>query len=181
MMKSIQMKLTLTLLVIFLVALSALGGFNYWKARAIVTEFVARDMQKAAENSAGDVGDWLDARKAEISIMAVAPVVQAGNPEAIVPFLANATKSSKDYDGINYRIETKSPLVFRVLFTVLALWGVAFMGHYLFSGWSSQKEYAQKKSAKEAMLAAEQLKGVAPQAARSSPPRRRRLRCCRRS
>jgi len=70
-----------------------------------------------------------------------------------------------DFDGISYRVETKSPLVFRVLFTVLVVWGVAFMGHYLFGGWSSQGEYAQKKSAKEAMLAAQQLKGVAPEAA----------------
>lgn len=70
-----------------------------------------------------------------------------------------------DYDGISYREETKSPLVFRILFTVLVVWGIAFMGHYLFGGWSSQGEYAQKKSAKEAMLAAEQLKGVAPAAA----------------
>ena len=76
---------------------------------------------------------------------------------------------NKDYDGIHYRVETKSPLVFRALFTVLLLWGVAFMGHYLFSGWSSQKEYAEKKSAKEAMLAAVQLKGIAPAAAVAIP------------
>jgi len=79
----------------------------------------------------------------------------------------------KDYDGINYRIETKSPLVFRTLFTVLVLWGVAFMGHFLFSGWSSQKEYAQKKSAKQAQLAAQQLKGVAPEAAVPIPGARK--------
>ena len=77
---------------------------------------------------------------------------------------------NKDYDGIHYRIEKKSPLVFRILFTVLVIWGVAFMGHYLFGGWSSQGEYAQKKSAKEALLAAEQLKGVAPAAAVPIPP-----------
>ena len=76
---------------------------------------------------------------------------------------------NKDYDGIHYRAETKSPLVFRILFTGLIVWGVAFMGHYLFGGWSSQGEYAQKKSAKEAMLAAQQLKGVAPAAAVAIP------------
>ena len=75
----------------------------------------------------------------------------------------------KDYDGIHYRKETKTPLVFRILFTVLVVWGVAFMGHYLFGGWSSHAEYAQKKSAKEAQLAAQQLKGVAPEAAVAIP------------
>lgn len=45
-----------------------------------------------------------------------------------------------DYDGITYREEQQSPGVFRILFTVLMVWGVAFMGYYLFSGWSSQAE-----------------------------------------
>lgn len=69
------------------------------------------------------------------------------------------SEENKDYDGIKYRVENKSPLVFRVLFAVLIVWAVAFMGHYLFGGWSSQGEYAQKKQAKEAILAAVQLKG----------------------
>ena len=45
-----------------------------------------------------------------------------------------------DYDGIKYREEKSSPGIFRILFAVLVIWGVAFMGHYLFSGWSSQSE-----------------------------------------
>lgn len=45
-----------------------------------------------------------------------------------------------EYDGIKYREETCSPSVFRILFTVLAVWGVIYMGYYLFSGWSSQSE-----------------------------------------
>jgi cytochrome c oxidase cbb3-type subunit 3 len=45
-----------------------------------------------------------------------------------------------DYDGIRYREEKSSPGVFRLLFTALAVWGVIYMGYYLFSGWSSQSE-----------------------------------------
>jgi cytochrome c oxidase cbb3-type subunit 3 len=45
-----------------------------------------------------------------------------------------------DYDGIKYRAEKSSPGVFRALFTLLAVWGVLYMGYYLFSGWSSQSE-----------------------------------------
>ncbi len=45
-----------------------------------------------------------------------------------------------DYDGIKYREEKSSPGIFRVLFAVLAVWGVLYMGHYLFSGWSSRAE-----------------------------------------
>ncbi|GFO67113.1 hypothetical protein GMLC_06920 [Geomonas limicola] len=71
----------------------------------------------------------------------------------------------KDYDGITYNAQDKPPLVFKLLFAGLVIWGISFMGHYLFGGWTSQGEYAQKKSAKEAMLKAQQLKDVAPQAA----------------
>ena len=68
---------------------------------------------------------------------------------------------NKEYDGIRYRAETKSPLVFRVLFGVLALWAFGFMGHYLTSGWSSQAEYQGLKAAKEARLAAGKPAGEA--------------------
>jgi len=45
-----------------------------------------------------------------------------------------------DYDGIKYREEKSSPGAFRILLTVLVVWGVVFMGYYLFNGWSSQTE-----------------------------------------
>ena len=56
---------------------------------------------------------------------------------------------NKDYDGIRYREETRSPAVFRILLAVLVIWGVCFMAYYLFSGWSSEAEFAQKKLAKQ--------------------------------
>ena len=61
---------------------------------------------------------------------------------------------NNDYDGIRYRAETKSPAVFRILLTVLIIWGVSYMGYYLFSGWSSEAEFAQSKKAKQDKLAA---------------------------
>jgi cytochrome c oxidase cbb3-type subunit III len=66
---------------------------------------------------------------------------------------------NKDYDGIKYRQADKPPLVFKILFTVLVVWGVAFMGHYLFGGWSSIAEYEGIKKAKEVRLATQNLKG----------------------
>jgi cytochrome c oxidase cbb3-type subunit 3 len=56
---------------------------------------------------------------------------------------------NKDFDGIKYRVETKSPAVFRILLSVLVIWGVCFMAYYLFNGWSSEAEFAQKKQAKQ--------------------------------
>lgn len=45
-----------------------------------------------------------------------------------------------EYDGITYREEKSSPGIFRILFVVLVIWGVIYMGYYLFSGWSSQAD-----------------------------------------
>jgi cytochrome c oxidase cbb3-type subunit III len=50
------------------------------------------------------------------------------------------SEEQHDYDGIKYRDEKSSPRIFRILFTVLVVWAVLFMGYYLFSGWSSQTE-----------------------------------------
>jgi cytochrome c oxidase cbb3-type subunit 3 len=54
-----------------------------------------------------------------------------------------------DYDGIKYRKETSSPGIFRILLTVLVIWGIGFMGYYLFSGWSSQSEVDEIKKARD--------------------------------
>lgn len=54
-----------------------------------------------------------------------------------------------DYDGIKYREEKKSPALFRGFFTILIVWAVAFMGYYLFGGWSSQTEADMAKAARD--------------------------------
>ncbi|MDD2271720.1 MAG: c-type cytochrome [Desulfuromonadaceae bacterium] len=60
-----------------------------------------------------------------------------------------------EYDGITYRKEKSSPGIFRILFAVLVVWAVIFMGYYLFSGWSSQSEAdAVKKERDSRKLAA---------------------------
>ena len=101
-MKSIQTKLTVVILLIFLLALSALGGLNYWKASAIVTDSIREDLTKSVRNSAGDISDWLEARKAELSIIAMTPEVLGGNNDAIYPFLVSIVNSHKVYDSVGY-------------------------------------------------------------------------------
>jgi methyl-accepting chemotaxis protein len=105
-MKSIQTKLTVTILIIFLMALGALGSLNYWKARSIITESVTDDMSKLAINSAGDVGAWLETRKLELTMIAAAPMVQNGNLDDIFPFLVNAVKMNSIYISLGYTLPT---------------------------------------------------------------------------
>lgn len=101
-MKSLQTKLTITILVIVLIALSSLGALNYWKAREIVTENITSNMAETAVNAADGVGSWLEARRAELAVMAVAPVVRNGDPAAIMPFLASVAKENKAYNLIGF-------------------------------------------------------------------------------
>lgn len=52
-----------------------------------------------------------------------------------------------DFDGIVENRATKPPAYFTILFYGLILWGVAFSGYYLLSGWSSSEEFRQKMEA----------------------------------
>lgn len=61
---------------------------------------------------------------------------------------------NKDFDGIKYRGETPPPTIFNILFYGLVTFGVLFMGYYLFSGWSSEEEFAQRKKAQELAIKA---------------------------
>jgi len=101
-MKSIQAKLTVTILAIFLVAMSILGGINYWKARTIVTEEITRNMGELAVNSAASVGDWLEKGIFQLEGIATAPVIQSGKLEDIGPFLAQAKKSTTRFSTVGY-------------------------------------------------------------------------------
>jgi cytochrome c oxidase cbb3-type subunit III len=66
---------------------------------------------------------------------------------------------NKEYDGIRYNPQDSPPLIFNLLYYGLWVWGLCFMGYFLFSGWSSHGEYAAVKRAKEARLATEKLEG----------------------
>ncbi len=101
-MTSLQTKLTVIILAIFLVSLGALGGLNYWQANRMLTEAIFDGLQERAVAEGGNVGDWLESRLNEIAMMAVAPIVQGGDRNAIMPFLINAAKANKAYDTIGY-------------------------------------------------------------------------------
>jgi methyl-accepting chemotaxis protein len=101
-MKSIQTKLMICILAIVFVALSALGGLNYWKARNIITDTLTKQMVNEAQNSADDIGSWLEARKMQVIMLAKMPTILSGDKEAIIPFVVAAAKADKSYFNIGY-------------------------------------------------------------------------------
>ncbi len=101
-MKSLQTKLTAVVLTIVVIALGALGALSYWQANNMLTESIFESLKTRAVNEGKNVGDWLESRQNEITMLASAPVVLAGDRAAIMPFLVNAAKANKAYDTIGY-------------------------------------------------------------------------------
>ena len=99
-MKSIQTKLTVVILIIFFIALSVMGGLNFFKAREIVTDNLAREMSNEANNAAEDVGVWLESRIAQLTMLAATPTMERGNLAEIIPFMEAARKSDKAYESM---------------------------------------------------------------------------------
>ena len=99
-MKSIQTKLTVVILIIFFIALSVLGGLNFFKAREIVTDNLAREMGNEANNAAEDVGVWLESRIAQLTMLAATPTIGRGNLAEIIPFMEAARQSDKAYESM---------------------------------------------------------------------------------
>ena len=100
--KSIQTKLTVTILTIFLVAMSVLGGLNYWKAREIIVETTTSNIEKIAVSAADDIANWLKISQSELVGMSLTPVVQNGNSEDIVPFLAGIMKENTHFGSLGF-------------------------------------------------------------------------------
>lgn len=101
-MKSIGVKLMVTILTIFLLALAVLGGLNYWKARQLLSDSISESLITQAESSSEEVSLWMEGRKSELVMMANSPVILSGNLDAIIPFITAAAKTNKAYDGISY-------------------------------------------------------------------------------
>lgn len=101
-MKSIQTKLTVTILIIFIIAMGSLGGLNYWKARQIISDTLVKEIATLATVSANDVNDWLEGRKHEVAGVALAPVLRTGTSETIGSFLMQAAKSNSRYETFGY-------------------------------------------------------------------------------
>ena len=100
--KSIQTKLTVTILIIFVISMATLGGLNYWKARQIVSEDITQNLKMAAADSAEEIGDWLRTCELELSGIAMAPVVRNGKMEEIRPYLSFLLKEHGRYANYGY-------------------------------------------------------------------------------
>jgi cytochrome c oxidase cbb3-type subunit 3 len=75
--------------------------------------------------------------------------------------------ATRDFDGITDDRAQGIPWYFTALFYGLVIWGVAYMGYCLFSGWTQEGEFAEKMATYEATHRQE---SAAPAAATAAPP-----------
>lgn len=59
------------------------------------------------------------------------------------------SEQNAPFDGIK-ESGKKPPAYFNILYYGLIIWGIIFMGYYLFSGWSSHGEFQEKMQAHQA-------------------------------
>jgi methyl-accepting chemotaxis protein len=101
-MRSIQTKLTVSILFIFFGALVTLGGLNYWKARDLVYNATVNEIKTLAATAANDVNDWVDAHRLEVAALALSPVLKTGDKNQILPYLAASVKANGRYAAFGY-------------------------------------------------------------------------------
>lgn len=64
----------------------------------------------------------------------------------------NAEQSHDYTDGIKENTANPPPRYFMVLLYSLIIWAIFFSGHYLFTGWSSTGEFAEKMAAHQSRV-----------------------------
>ncbi|MBP2651689.1 MAG: mcpA 6 [Firmicutes bacterium] len=101
-MKSIQTKLIVVILGIFLVAMVILGGLNYWWARNIIVGDISTNMSGEAANAADSVASWLKIQQSELTGLTMASAIQGGNSADIGKFLAGVKRESNSFEVLDY-------------------------------------------------------------------------------
>jgi len=99
-MKSIKTKLALVVIILVTIALSVLGGLNYWQAEKMLVQDVENEIASVAQNRGGEIGMWLDKSKTELATIARSPVMISGNQEAMASYVAAEMKNNKMYENL---------------------------------------------------------------------------------
>lgn len=97
-MKSIKTKLMITIFAVLIVGLGGLSVLNYTKTKEILIANVEQSIRYNAGSSAREVSLWLDARKAEIAVLAGTEVITDGKKEAYISYLNAELQRNKSYE-----------------------------------------------------------------------------------
>jgi len=99
-MNSIKTKLALIVISLVTIALSILGGLNYWQAEKILVQDVENEIASVAQNRGGEIGMWLDKSKTELVTIARSPIMMSGNQETMASYIDTEMKNNKIYENL---------------------------------------------------------------------------------
>lgn len=97
-MKSVRTKLIITAVFFLVMGTGVLSGVSYLKTKEMLTANLEQSITAIAQSSGRETGMWLDARKAEIAVMASTPLVLSGRQIDIMTYLNEEIKRNKSYE-----------------------------------------------------------------------------------
>ncbi|HWR31595.1 MAG TPA: methyl-accepting chemotaxis protein [Negativicutes bacterium] len=96
-MSSIRNQLVLFVAVLLVLAVSTASGANYYMLRQDLMAETSDRLKNEAAIRAGDLGQWLETRVAEVGMLANSPLVVENNKERVIPYLAAEIKRNPSY------------------------------------------------------------------------------------
>jgi len=101
--KSLRLKLTIIMILLFVISLCTLAGLNYWQAHKLIQKNIETQLVETAQASAIKIGSTLSTSRTELTTMARSPILSSGNLNAIQSYLYAETSNNKDlYEAISW-------------------------------------------------------------------------------
>jgi len=97
-MKSIRTKLIVTVIFFLAVGIGGLSLVSFFKTKQLLTTNLEQTVLSSAQSYSRETGLWMDARKAEISMLANSRLVIGGGRESATSYLNDEAKRTKMYE-----------------------------------------------------------------------------------
>ncbi|MBP2642853.1 MAG: mcpA 1 [Firmicutes bacterium] len=100
-MKSLQTKLIIVTVIMFVIALSVLSGLNFWQAQKVIRENVESELIFSVSDLSKQIAMTINASKNELYSIARSPIIASGNHDAIQSYLgAEVNYKKEQYEAI---------------------------------------------------------------------------------
>ncbi|MBP2644932.1 MAG: mcpA 6 [Firmicutes bacterium] len=102
-MKSLKLKLTIVMVLLFVLSLITLAGLNYWQAKNVILKNVDSELTAQAQAGAGKISATLLTSQTELMTIARSPILNSGNRTAIQAYLNLENQNKKEmYQALVY-------------------------------------------------------------------------------
>ncbi|KJS16962.1 MAG: hypothetical protein VR69_07270 [Peptococcaceae bacterium BRH_c4b] len=97
-MKSFKIKITSFIVIVLILSLGGISSLNYFETQRLLTDNLEQSITSLTLSSGSEVSLWLNARKAEMELMAGMPLMQSGAKDAIIAYMHAETQHNKIYE-----------------------------------------------------------------------------------